>query len=63
MEDFGSAYLQCAEGHSIFVDVSWRHVGPHERFAFEIVGVSLDASSGIAVAAPSRDRARAVGNR
>jgi predicted dehydrogenase len=38
VEDFGSAYLQCTEGHCIFVDVSWRHVGPHDRFALEIVG-------------------------
>lgn len=38
VEDFASAHLQCGEGHSLFVDVSWRHVGPHEKFAFEIVG-------------------------
>jgi predicted dehydrogenase len=38
VEDFASAHMQCGEGHSLFVDVSWRHVGPHEKFAFEIVG-------------------------
>ncbi|MGD8726585.1 MAG: Gfo/Idh/MocA family oxidoreductase [Gemmatimonadales bacterium] len=38
VEDFASAHMQCHAGHSLFVDVSWRHVGPHEKFAFEIVG-------------------------
>ncbi len=38
VEDFASAHLLCGEGHSLFVDVSWRHVGPHEKFVFEIVG-------------------------
>lgn len=38
VEDFASVHMQCGEGHSLFVDVSWRHVGPHEKFAFEIVG-------------------------
>jgi predicted dehydrogenase len=38
VEDFASVLMQCGAGHSLFVDVSWRHVGPHEKFAFEIVG-------------------------
>ncbi len=44
VEDFASVHLQCTEGHSIFIDVSWRHVGPHEKFAFEIVGDHGSAS-------------------
>jgi predicted dehydrogenase len=38
VEDLGAAFLQCAEGHSTFIDVSWRHMGPQERFALEVAG-------------------------
>ncbi len=44
VEDLGSVFLQCADGHSIFVDVSWRHVGPHEKLAVEIVGATGSAA-------------------
>ncbi len=44
VEDLGSAFLQCTEGHSIFVDVSWRHMGPHEKFSLEVVGESGSAA-------------------
>jgi predicted dehydrogenase len=44
VEDLGSAFLQCTEGHSIFVDVSWRHMGPHEKFALEVVGETGSAA-------------------
>jgi predicted dehydrogenase len=38
VEDVGAAFMQCAEGHSTFIDVSWRHMGPQERFALEVAG-------------------------
>jgi predicted dehydrogenase len=44
VEDLGSAFLQCTEGHSIFVDVSWRHMGPHEKFTLEVVGETGSAA-------------------
>lgn len=44
VEDLGSAFLQCTEGHSIFVDVSWRHMGPHEKFSLEVVGETGSAA-------------------
>jgi len=44
VEDLGSAFLQCGEGHSIFIDVSWRHMGPHEKFALEVVGQNGSAA-------------------
>lgn len=44
VEDLGAAFMQCSEGHSIFIDVSWRHMGPQERFALEVVGASGSAA-------------------
>jgi len=44
VEDLGSAFLQCTDGHSIFIDVSWRHMGPHEKFSLEVVGESGSAA-------------------
>lgn len=44
VEDLGSVFMQCADGHSIFVDVSWRHVGPHEKLAVEVVGATGSAA-------------------
>ncbi len=44
VEDMGSVFMQCADGHSIFVDVSWRHVGPHEKLAVEMVGATGSAA-------------------
>jgi predicted dehydrogenase len=38
VEDIGAAFMQCEEGHSTFIDVSWRHMGPQERFALEVAG-------------------------
>lgn len=38
VEDLGAAFMQCGDGHSIFIDVSWRHMGPQERFALEVAG-------------------------
>ncbi len=38
VEDFAAAFIQCADHHSVFVDVSWRHVGPLEKFAVEVMG-------------------------
>src|ERR1043166_533973 len=43
VEQSGSAYVVCANGASIFVDVTWRHIGPGERF-----GVGLRGSKGTA---------------
>jgi predicted dehydrogenase len=36
--------MQCAEGHSVFIDVSWRHMGEQERFTLEVVGTAGSAS-------------------
>ena len=38
VESFGSALIQCRAGHNTFVDVSWHHVGPAERFMVEVMG-------------------------
>jgi predicted dehydrogenase len=38
VEDTASAMIQCEAGLSLFVDVSWHHVGQSERFWFEIMG-------------------------
>jgi predicted dehydrogenase len=38
VEDFASALIQCAAGHNVFIDVSWHHVGPLERFTVEVMG-------------------------
>lgn len=44
VEDLGAAFMQCAEGHSVFIDVSWRHMGEQERFTLEVVGTAGSAS-------------------
>lgn len=46
VEDFALAFLQCQDAHNIVVDVSWRHVGPHETFLFEVAGTHGSASIG-----------------
>ena len=43
VEQSGSALVVCANGMSIFVDVTWRHLGEGERF-----GVGLRGSKGTA---------------
>jgi predicted dehydrogenase len=43
VEQSGSAYVVCEDGASIFVDVTWRHIGEGERF-----GVGLRGSKGTA---------------
>ncbi len=43
VEQSGSAYVICENGASIFVDVTWRHIGEGERF-----GVGLRGSKGTA---------------
>lgn len=44
VEDLGAAFMQCADGHSIFIDVSWRHMGEQERFTLEVVGTAGSAT-------------------
>lgn len=43
VEQSGSAYVVCNNGASIFVDVTWRHIGEGERF-----GVGLRGARGTA---------------
>jgi predicted dehydrogenase len=43
VEQSGSAFVVCENGMSIFVDVTWRHLGEGERF-----GVGLRGSKGTA---------------
>ena len=43
VEQAGSAFVICENGTSIFVDVTWRHIGEGERF-----GVGLRGSKGSA---------------
>ncbi|NOT09043.1 MAG: Gfo/Idh/MocA family oxidoreductase [Gemmatimonadales bacterium] len=43
VEQSGNAYVVCENGVSIFVDVTWRHIGEGERF-----GVGLRGSKGTA---------------
>lgn len=43
VEQSGSAYVVCADRASIFVDVTWRHIGVGERF-----GVGLRGAKGTA---------------
>ena len=43
VEDSGSAYVVCENGASLFLDVTWRHIGEGERF-----GVGLRGSKGTA---------------
>lgn len=44
VEDTGAALVVCTGGLSIFVDVSWRHVGDAERFWLEVMGDRGSAS-------------------
>jgi predicted dehydrogenase len=43
VEQSGSAFVVCENGMSVFVDVTWRHLGEGERF-----GVGLRGSKGTA---------------
>jgi predicted dehydrogenase len=47
VEQSGSAFVVCAEGFSLFVDVTWRHIGQGERF-----GVGLRGTKGTAAVNP-----------
>jgi predicted dehydrogenase len=47
VEESGSAFVLCEDGASIFVDVTWRHIGAGERF-----GVGLRGSKGTAAINP-----------
>jgi predicted dehydrogenase len=47
VEQSGSAFLVCENGLSVFVDVTWHHIGEGERF-----GVGLRASKGTAAVNP-----------
>ena len=38
VEQSGSAYVVCKDGASIFVDVTWRHIGEAERFGLGLRG-------------------------
>lgn len=38
VEQSGSAYVVCENGASIFVDVTWRHIGEAERFGLGLRG-------------------------
>ena len=42
----GSAYLHCEGGLTIFVDVSWKHIGPKEKVWFEVMGSQGSAKIG-----------------
>ena len=44
VEDAGCALIRCEGDLSIFVDVSWRHIGAAEKFWFELMGSSGSAS-------------------
>ena len=44
VENSGCALLRCESGVNIFVDVSWRHIGPKEKFWFEMLGQQGSAS-------------------
>ena len=44
VDDVGSAHLFCANGPSIFCDVSWRYVGDGERFWLDLQGAKGSAS-------------------
>lgn len=47
VEQSGSAFVSCSNGASIFLDVTWHHIGAGERF-----GVGLRASKGTAAINP-----------
>ena len=46
VEDSASAFIHCEGGLSIFVDVSWRHIGPKEKVWFEVMGSQGSARIG-----------------
>ena len=43
VEQSGSAYVVCENGASIFVDVTWRHIGEAERFGLGLRGAKGSA--------------------
>lgn len=43
VEQSGSAYVVCDNGASIFVDVTWRHIGEAERFGLGLRGAKGSA--------------------
>jgi predicted dehydrogenase len=47
VEQSGSAFVVCEEGISVFLDVTWRHIGEGERF-----GLGLRCSRGMAAVNP-----------
>ncbi len=47
VEESGSAFVVCQEGMSVFLDVTWRHIGEGERF-----GVGLRGTKGTAAVNP-----------
>lgn len=46
VEDSACALISCEHNLSIFVDVSWRHVGPAEKVWFEVMGAEGSAKIG-----------------
>ncbi|HYK82532.1 MAG TPA: Gfo/Idh/MocA family oxidoreductase [Gemmatimonadales bacterium] len=44
VEDMATALVVCANGVSLSIDVSWRHMGEAERFWFDLVGTKGSAS-------------------
>ncbi len=47
VEQSGSAFVVCEEGFSLFLDVTWRHIGQGERF-----GVGIRGTKGTAAVNP-----------
>ena len=47
VEESGSAFVVCEDGISVFLDVTWRHIGEGERF-----GVGLRGTKGTAAVNP-----------
>lgn len=46
VEEAGCALIRCDRRLSVFVDVSWRHVGPQDTFWFELAGSAGTARLG-----------------
>src|SRR5260370_10384639 len=44
VEDMATALVVCANGVSLSIDVSWRHMGEAERFWFDLVGTKGSAT-------------------
>jgi len=44
VDEIGAAHLYCADGLSVFCDVSWRHVGEGERTWLDVQGAKGSAS-------------------